>query len=133
MPTATVRLVCPDGECRTRAAVGTGPVHAVFTAIDSLVLAPSELLEYQIDAVTEGIDALGHASVRVRANAADGRLNPQHGSGNAVFHGHAADTDVVVASTKAYLSALNRLLAALGSYDKQQAPTQKEDAPGAAE
>ncbi|HYO93489.1 MAG TPA: 2-isopropylmalate synthase [Polyangiaceae bacterium] len=120
MPTATVRLRCPDGQLATRAAVGTGPVHAAFKAIDDLVEAPGELLEYNISAVTEGIDALGHASVRVRASSAsDGRVNPQHGAGgNAIFHGHAADTDVVVASTKAYLSALNRLLAALGSHER---------------
>jgi 2-isopropylmalate synthase len=134
MPTATVRLACPDGECRTRAAVGTGPVHAVFKAIDSLVQAPSELVEYNINAVTEGIDALGHASVRLRAVTNDGRVNPQHGAGNSsAFHGHAADTDVVVASTKAYLSALNRLLAALGTYDQKQTTPHGEDASGAAE
>jgi 2-isopropylmalate synthase len=64
----------------------------------------------------------------------DGRLNPQHGAGNSsAFHGHAADTDVVVASTKAYLSALNRLLAALGTYDQKQTTPHGEDASGAAE
>jgi len=124
MPTATVRLKGPDGELHTRAAVGTGPVHAVFCAIDEMVNAPSELLEYSINAVTEGIDALGHASVRVRAAALDGRVNPQHGpSTSPIFHGHAADTDVLVASTKAYLSALNRLLATLGTYDRVATPT----------
>jgi 2-isopropylmalate synthase len=115
--------------------VGTGPVHAAFKAIDEIVTAPSELLEYTINAVTEGIDALGHASVRVRA-ASEGRLNPQHGSGHAaVFHGNAADTDVVVASTKAYLSALNRLLASLGTYDRGvKTPSKPDNAPpGAAE
>ncbi len=113
MPTATVRLVCPDGEVRTRAAVGTGPVHAVFRAIDDIVQAPAELLEYAINNVTEGIDALGHASVRVRGGS-DGRVNPQHGGGQApILHGHAADTDVIVASTKAYLAAMNRVLATL--------------------
>jgi 2-isopropylmalate synthase len=123
MPTATVRLVGPDGELQTRAAVGTGPVHAVFRAIDEMVAAPSELLEYSINAVTEGIDALGHASVRVRAATADGRVNPQHGPATSpIFHGHAADTDVLVASTKAYLSALNRLLATLGTYDRPATP-----------
>jgi 2-isopropylmalate synthase len=112
MPTATVRLRGPDGELVTQAAVGTGPVHAVFRAIDEIVKAPAELLEYSINNVTEGIDALGHASVRLRAQASDGRVNPQHGSGSApILHGHAADTDVIVASTKAYLAALNRVLA----------------------
>src|SRR5690606_41488113 len=76
MPTATVRLVGPDGQKVTHAAIGTGPVHAVFRAIDEIVEAPSELLEYSINAVTEGIDALVHASVRVRACGVggDGRI-----------------------------------------------------------
>ncbi len=114
MPTASVRLTCPDGESRVTAAIGTGPVHALFTAVDQLVAAPAELLEYSINAVTEGIDALGEASVRVRAKGEALRENPQLGAGSsAVFSGHAADTDVLVASTKAYLSALNRLLAVL--------------------
>ena len=123
MPTATVKLKDPTGENVVNAAVGTGPVHAVFTAIDEIVKAPSELIEYSINAVTEGIDALGHASVRLRAVANDGRVNPQHGSGHTqVFHGNAADSDVIVASTKAYLAALNRLLAMLGTYEKTETP-----------
>jgi len=123
MPTATVKLKDPNGENIVNAAVGTGPVHAVFTAIDEIVKAPSELIEYSINAVTEGIDALGHASVRLRAVTNDGRVNPQHGSGHTqVFHGNAADSDVIVASTKAYLAALNRLLAMLGTYEKTESP-----------
>jgi 2-isopropylmalate synthase len=136
MPTATVRLRCPDGQFRTQAAVGTGPVHAAFTAVDEIVKAPSELVEYTINAVTEGIDALGHASVRVRAvGSSDNRLNAQHGSGGApMLHGHAADSDVIVASTKAYIGALNRLLAALGTYEKQAEKSQvREQTTGAAE
>jgi len=93
------------------AAIGTGPVHAIFTAIDQIVCAPAELLEYSIKAVTEGIDALGEASVRIRMKSEGLRENAQMGNARAlVFHGHAADTDVLVASTKAYLSAINRLL-----------------------
>jgi 2-isopropylmalate synthase len=111
LPTASVRLRGPDGQMLTSAAIGTGPVHAVFTAIDQLIQAPAELLEYTINAVTEGIDALGEASVRVKSTRIDGhRKNPQHASAAGVFHGHAADTDVLVASTKAYLAAINRLL-----------------------
>jgi 2-isopropylmalate synthase len=112
MPTATVRLRCPDGEARTQAAVGTGPVHAAFCAIDALVNAPAELLEYSINAVTEGIDALGEAGVRVRAGATDEvRANPQHATTAPIVYGHAADSDVIVASAKAYLAAINRVLA----------------------
>jgi 2-isopropylmalate synthase len=118
MPTATVRLKGPDGQVRIEAAVGTGPVHAAFKAIDQIVQAPTELLEYSINAVTEGIDALGEAGVRVRAcSAADARINPQHGPGQVpIMHGHAADTDILVASAKAYLAALNRVLAYVSAH-----------------
>lgn len=111
LPTASVRLRGPSGEELVMAAIGTGPVHAIFTAVDQIVQAPAELLEYSIKAVTEGIDALGEASVRIRMKSEGLRENAQMGSSRApVFHGHAADTDVLVASTKAYLSAINRLL-----------------------
>jgi 2-isopropylmalate synthase len=134
MPTATVRLKGPHGEFRTQAEVGTGPVHAVFRAIDQIVEAPSELLEYSINAVTEGIDALGHASVRVRAAKADAKPNPQHAGSSPIFHGHAADTDVIVASTKAYLNALNRVLAALGTHEPRSTEVPVSDSTsGAAE
>jgi 2-isopropylmalate synthase len=113
LPTASVRLRTPDGKLVTSAAIGTGPVHAVFTAIDQLLEVPAELIEYSINAVTEGIDALGEASVRVQAKGVErSRVNPQHDSHANIFHGHAADTDVIVASTKAYLVALNRVLSA---------------------
>lgn len=120
LPTASVRLRGPDGTVHVRASVGTGPVDAVFKAIDEVVAAPSELVEYSVTAVTEGIDALGESSVRVRARQGDPRLSPQHlATRPALFHGHGADTDIIVASTKAYLGALNRLLASLASAEAQ--------------
>lgn len=97
MPTATVRLIGPDESSRTQAAIGTGPVHAVFRAIDSVVGVPVELLEYSVHAVTEGIEALGEVSVRVRDD--EGRVSV----------GYGADTDVLVASARSYLTALSRL------------------------
>jgi 2-isopropylmalate synthase len=122
MPTATVRLRTPDGQVRTAAAVGTGPLHAAFKAIDEIVKAPAELLEYSLSAITEGIDALGDASVRVKAQTGgEGRVNPQYGTTQLPsFHGHATDTDVIVASTKAYLAALNRLLAATQAVEARE-------------
>jgi 2-isopropylmalate synthase len=114
LPTASVRLRGPDGQLLSSAAIGTGPVHAIFTAIDQVVKAPAELVEYSINAVTEGIDALGEANVRVKSTSLEGqRKNAQHSGSAGVFHGHAADTDVLVASTKAYLAALNRLLSVM--------------------
>jgi 2-isopropylmalate synthase len=76
---------------------------------------PAELLEFSVHAVTEGIDALGEVSVRVRALSERGTHNAQKDTPSApVFHGSGADSDIIVASAKAYLKALNRMLAALG-------------------
>lgn len=101
MPTATVRLRGPEGQTFVAAAVGTGPVDATYKAIDSIVRAPNTLLEYNVHAVTEGIDALGQVSVRLQAHAPEAR----------VLGGHGADTDIIVASAKAYLAALNKIVA----------------------
>ncbi|NLH08667.1 MAG: 2-isopropylmalate synthase [Chloroflexi bacterium] len=117
MPTATVRLRGPDGATYTEAAVGTGPVHAAYTAIDRIVGQPVTLLEFAVNAVTEGIDALGEVTVRIRyANGHEsGVMNPQNETTTArTFGGHGADTDIIVASVKAYLSAVNKMLIATG-------------------
>ncbi len=115
MPTATVKLTGPDGETHTAAEVGTGPVDAVYKAVQELVHVPCTLLEYTVQSVTEGIDALGEVSVRVSPHdedAATDKLNPQYEHSRArVFHGHGAHTDIIVASAKAYLAAINRILA----------------------
>ncbi len=112
MPTATIRLRGPDGNTHVLAAVGTGPVDAAYKAIDQISGAKIDLLEFSVHAVTEGIDAQGEVSVRVQKRAAPG---PENGSeGNPVtrtYGGYGADTDIIVASVKAYLSALNKLLA----------------------
>jgi 2-isopropylmalate synthase len=98
LPTATVRLRDPDGKSHVHASVGTGPVDATYKAIDAITKMRVTLLEFGISAVTEGIDALAEASVRVRQD--DQRSS----------HGHAADTDIVVASAKAYISSINHVL-----------------------
>ena len=98
IPTATVKLVTPGGETVTDAATGTGPVDAVYQAINRIVGVPNTLTEYRVDAVTEGIDALGDVTIRIRQN------------GN-IFVGRGSDTDIIVASAKAYMNALNRALA----------------------
>jgi 2-isopropylmalate synthase len=115
MPTATVKLTGPDGQTSTSAEVGTGPVDAAYKAIQNLVHVPCSLLEYTVQSVTEGIDALGEVSVRVAPHDGDAsrdKINPQYEHSRArVFHGHGAHTDVIVASAKAYLAAINRILA----------------------
>ena len=100
--TATVKIITPDGAVVVETSTGTGPVDAAYKAIDKVVGVPVHLNEYVVQAVTAGIDALGEVTVRV-----------QH-EGH-VYSGQAANTDVVVASARAYVTALNRLIAARAS------------------
>ncbi len=119
LPTATVRLLGPDGTNHIQASVGTGPVHAIFQAIDAVVGAPNVLLEFNVHAITEGIDALGEVTVRLEADngSIPKRTSPQNGKRQArTFGGYGADTDIIVASAKAYLSALNKLVQASGKF-----------------
>lgn len=99
-PTATVTLLTPEGEELIDAAIGTGPVDAVYKAINRVVDIPNQLIEYSVKSVTEGIDAIGEVTVRLRHD-------------DRIFSGHAANTDVIVASSHAYMHALNRLYATL--------------------
>ena len=124
MPTATVRLRGPDGKLQIQAAVGTGPVDATYKAIDAIVKAPSTLLEFAIHAVTEGIDALGEVTVRIQGTNGSHKLDAQKGIEQPrTFGGHGADTDIVVASAKAYLAALNKLLVATNHYGSAEVPS----------
>lgn len=107
MPTATIKLCGPDGTEYIHAAIGTGPVDAVYQAIDHIINVPNTLVEYRVSAITEGIDALGEVAVRIRRDE----------NGRRTFGGHGADTDIIVASAKAYLSAINKMLAYTGYED----------------
>ncbi len=112
--TATVCLKDMNGQLLTDSAHGTGPVDAVYKAINRIVGVPNELTEFVVKAVTEGIDAVGEVTIRIEAKedaAADAATNPQTGRSRHVYSGHGASTDILVASGKAYLSALNKLLA----------------------
>jgi 2-isopropylmalate synthase len=106
IPTATVRIRRPDGTVACDADHGTGPVDAVYRAINRVIGEPNELIEFSIQAVTEGIDAVGRVTIRIQAD------EPVNGDKRQVFSGHGADTDIISASAKAYMFALNRLIAA---------------------
>lgn len=111
MPTATVRLKGPDGKVHTEAAIGTGPVDASYRAIDNIVKTPNTLLEFSIRATTEGIDALGEVTVRVQGKNGNKTMDAQQELPySRIYGGHGADTDIIVASAKAYLNALNKLI-----------------------
>lgn len=116
MPTATVRLAGPEGTQFVEAAVGTGPVDAAYKAIDEIVGAPNVLLEFSVHAVTEGIDAQGEVTVRIQGEDAPVAPNAQRETSQPrTYGGYGADTDIIVASAKAYLSAINKLLAEGGA------------------
>jgi 2-isopropylmalate synthase len=112
--TATISLTDPAGQVVIDAAIGTGPVDAVYKAINRIVQVPNTLTEFIVQAVTEGIDAIGEVTIRVQPeNAQDFTTNPQTGAQVArTFSGHGASTDIIVASARAYMSALNKMLSA---------------------
>jgi 2-isopropylmalate synthase len=95
VPQARLTLSAGGAE-RHAESSGSGPVDATFKAIESVAASGSELLLYSVNAITTGTDAQGEVTVRL---AKDGRI----------VNGQGADTDIVVASAKAYLNALNKL------------------------
>jgi 2-isopropylmalate synthase len=96
IPTATVRIV-KEGSVVEEAACGDGPVDAAYRAIDRIIQLDSDahLEEYSLRAVTGGKDALGEVSVRVTA-------------GGKTYTGRGVSTDVIEASVRAYLNAMNK-------------------------
>ncbi|HEY9740550.1 MAG TPA: 2-isopropylmalate synthase [Coleofasciculaceae cyanobacterium] len=113
-PTATVALRTPAGEELTDAAIGTGPVDAVYKAINRVVNVPNELIEFSVQSVTKGIDAIGEVTIRLRHN-------------ERVYSGHAANTDIIVASAQAYVNALNRLYGSLPGNQTREAKRSLEE------
>ncbi|KPJ66336.1 2-isopropylmalate synthase [candidate division WOR-1 bacterium DG_54_3] len=76
---------------------GAGPVDAVYKAIEDLTKVKAALVDYSIQAITGGTDALGEVTVRIKDK-------------ERIYVGHGADTDILIASAKAYLAAINRLI-----------------------
>ena len=95
LPSASITLSVDGTEHRATSS-GSGPVDAVFKAIESVVPSGADLLLYSVNAITTGTDAQGEVTVRF---SKAGRI----------VNGQGADTDIIVASAKAYLNGLNRL------------------------
>ncbi len=107
-PVATVRLIDQQGQMHLEAAHGTGPVDAIYKAIDKVVGRPVELLEFAINSVTEGIDAVAEVSVRIRDTTAAQQASTKPGID--LYNGYGVHTDTMVAAAEAYMGALNKLL-----------------------
>jgi 2-isopropylmalate synthase len=95
-PTATVTLTI-DGTSHTASSTGNGPIDAAFKSVNAIVKKQVQLDEYLVQAITGGSDDLGKVHVQITC---DGR---QH-------RGFGSDTDVIIASVKAYVDALHKTL-----------------------
>jgi 2-isopropylmalate synthase len=120
IPTASVCLRGPDGSVMCEASMGNGPVDAAYNAVDKIAKVPNELVEFSIQAITEGMDAMAKVTVRIRDVSPD-----DNGGRRRVFMGRGSDTDTVVAATRAYLFAVNRLLAAQHGRSQKQVVTEE--------
>lgn len=102
IPTATVRIKNGSGKIHEGVATGKGPVDAAFSAIDGILDKVNKnhknivLKEYLVQAVTEGIDATGKVSVQIEYSGSK-------------FFGYGSDDDIIVASVKAYVDAINKI------------------------
>ena len=103
-PSATVELE-KGGKILSATATGDGPIDACFKTIDKAIGLKGKLVDYKVNAVTSGKDALGEASLRVNFK------------GN-VVNGRGSSTDVIEASVLAYINAINRL--SLGKKSKKK-------------
>ncbi|MEW6675192.1 MAG: 2-isopropylmalate synthase [Nitrospirota bacterium] len=96
-PTAVVKLKVGENVIN-RMEYGDGPVDATYKAIASITNTKSNLLKFEVKSISGGTDALGEVTVSLE-------------EGGRTVRGHGADTDIIVASAKAYINALNKLVA----------------------
>lgn len=111
LSTATVKLTDANGAEHIACSVGTGPVDAAYKAVDTIVKVPVTLLEYSMNAVTEGIDAIATTRVLIRTVDSVTATHAMTGQTiNRAFSGTGAAIDVVISSVRAYVGALNKML-----------------------
>ncbi|MEL7565242.1 MAG: 2-isopropylmalate synthase [Dehalobacterium sp.] len=107
-PTATVRVVSED-EVLEEASCGDGPINAAFKCLERVTGITAKLLQYSINAVTGGIDAIGEVTVKVEYS-------------HRVFTGHGISTDILEASALAYLNTINKIV-----YEKSTSEELKQE------
>lgn len=122
LPVAAVCMHGPEEEAIWATSYGNGPIDATFKAIDSIVDMPNDLLEYSVEALTGGVDALAKVTVRIEGEIPLGDTGEVE---KRAFLGRGADTDTMVASAKAYVFALNRLLDAQRASQRREAITEE--------
>jgi 2-isopropylmalate synthase len=105
-PTARVKLKV-DEELIEKTAYGDGPVDATYKAIASITNTKSNLLKFEVKSITGGTEAMGEVMVSLE-------------EGGRLVRGHGSDTDIIVASAKAYINALNKLAGKKGSFNVEE-------------
>jgi 2-isopropylmalate synthase len=113
IPTAVVTLRNMEtGETTVDAGFGTGPVDAVYKGINRIIGVDNNLVEFLVQAITEGMDANGDVTIRIEvpATSTGYKQTAQGRQRRRLFSGRGVDTDIVVASAKAYMQALNKAL-----------------------
>jgi len=90
-------VLAVDGEAKPGISIGSGPVDATFKAIETIIASGTVLKLYSVNAITSGTDAQGEVTVRLE-------------KGGCIINGQGADTDIVIASAKAYINACNKIL-----------------------
>ena len=100
LPTATVSIRRPDGEVVQDAAIGDGPVDAIFKAVERVTGVRANLREFVVRSVTQGKDAQGEVTLELEVQSDDRS-----------FRGRAASTDIIEASARAYINAVNAIAA----------------------
>ena len=112
-PTAVVKLRNNESGLEVMgASIGAGPVDAVYKSINEVVKVTNNLVEFLVQAVTEGIDATGDVTIRIEVPDSRGFSETAQGrQRRRLFSGRGVDTDIIVASAKAYMQALNKMIA----------------------
>ncbi|CAM8890401.1 unnamed protein product [Rhodiola kirilowii] len=111
LSTATVKLTDADGKEHVGCSIGTGPVDSAYKAINLIVKSPATLLEYSMNAVTEGIDAIATTRVLIRSDNNNVATKAVMGQRTfRTFSGTGAAMDITVSSVRAYIGALNKLI-----------------------
>lgn len=98
LPTATIAIRRPDGEIVRDAAIGDGPVDAIFKAVERVTGVHANLREFVVRSVTKGKDAQGEVTLELEVESEDQS-----------FRGRAASTDIIEASAEAYVNAVNAI------------------------
>jgi 2-isopropylmalate synthase len=100
-------VLSADGIDKPVTATGSGPVDATFRAIEAVANSGTTLELYSVNAITSGTDSQGEVTVRLN-------------QAGRIINGHGADTDIVIASAKAYLNALNLMRSSSGTREHPQ-------------